>query len=451
MTWVTGTGELLARLPDSRPHNVTIAHDHQRLICGHDPLRVHDARSGLEIARYACPEHVLLLSPDLSTAIVLREPLGNALLLDLATGRELVDLGNRGYRFSPDGRLVAFSIGSDEIILWDVLERRERTRLKGEWTSPAFSGNGRWLAVELANSIVVYNVEAARRELVCNPPQGFLREVYLSPDGSTLVCITVRLCTNPSADRGVGYYSIVTAWDRTGVECVRENVLLGSGVSFSPDGRYLCINNGRGGAYQLAVDMVDQAEFESRPQLADWTMKILDLSSTPPQEVWSIWDNDIRDARNDRLLGCFAGENVTTSKLLIPAKSISGGSFRDLKFAPDSRSVAVLGEYQYVDSEFGLQVSQWFGSSTKHGYNLTDIILLDVATGNTIGTLEGIGKLEVLFSPDLKTIVTTSGAGEVQLWDHRPRKPLGWLLWLPLALVALSAVWRTRRWVRRRS
>jgi WD40 repeat protein len=136
---------------------------------------------------------------------------------------------------SPDGRtLAATSFLSDQILLWDLAARRERTRLCGH-SSPvislAFSPDGRSLASggQRDQAIIVWDLPTGGQRLRLAAPPGPVMTLTYSPDGSLL------------ASAGVVERS-VRIWD-PGEGCVVRSI--GShapslnSLAFAPDGRLL--------------------------------------------------------------------------------------------------------------------------------------------------------------------------------------------------------------------
>jgi WD40 repeat protein len=179
--------------------------------------------------------------------------------------------------FAPDGRtLAATSYLSDQIILWDLAARRERTRLRGH-SSPvlslAFSPDGRSLASggRWDQALIVWDLATGGRRLRLEAP-GPVPALAYSPDGSLLASASsafehsVRIWDPPTGRvvRRIGSYApsrnslafapggrllatadndgMVKLWD---VATGRHLASLDGhadwlgGVAFSPDGRTL--------------------------------------------------------------------------------------------------------------------------------------------------------------------------------------------------------------------
>src|SRR5262249_15781657 len=141
--------------------------------------------------------------PDVTVCDIGAKGAGRALKIPIRRARALA--------FSPDGRiLAATSEPTDQIILWDLLANRERTRLRGHSSqaiSLAFSPAGRALASGAYGDrcVIIWDLAtcAERTRLAATPGAVTISSIAFSPDGTLLA----------SASRFEGSVRI---WDRAG-------------------------------------------------------------------------------------------------------------------------------------------------------------------------------------------------------------------------------------------
>jgi WD40 repeat protein len=182
--------------------------------------------------------HSLAFSPDGEMLAVCRwDDAGDAVLLFDASGGTLLHSfpANvpRAVAFSPDGRLVAFDSQND-VLVCDVEERRTRFTLRGHRNSIqalAFSPDGHLIASGGKDRMVyLWDAETGKRRFSLFGHPGDVSTVAFDPDGLTLV----------AAD-GSGALKM---WQ---VKTGQELLTLDRGpdeikkVAFSPDGRQLAL------------------------------------------------------------------------------------------------------------------------------------------------------------------------------------------------------------------
>ncbi|HEV3262376.1 MAG TPA: protein kinase [Gemmataceae bacterium] len=185
------------------------------------------------------------LSPDgerLATAGGSIGQRGFAKLQDLASGRELADLDEKGLwvfsvAFHPDGGVLA--TGSDDglVRLYDGYNGRPRKVLAGHRTpvkAVAFSPDGKMLASLSDEAVKLWDVAAGKKRPVAikrhrGPVQYPVPlSIAFSPDGQTLAAGT--------RDRLVVLWDVATGKERAVLEGHKGFVLA---VAFSPDGKTL--------------------------------------------------------------------------------------------------------------------------------------------------------------------------------------------------------------------
>jgi WD40 repeat protein len=170
-------------------------------------------------------------------------------LLDARNGKRLAAIGRNArdagldWRFSPDGRTLAFDAKDRVLRLWDVPARRQRLaiRLESETLDMAFSPDGQTLAVARADDlpVLLLDVETGEQRGQLRGHQSRIQRVAFAPDGSTLA--------TGGADR------MIILWDIAALRPLATLVGHGDAIdalAFSPDGRTLA-SVGGGGTLRL--------------------------------------------------------------------------------------------------------------------------------------------------------------------------------------------------------
>ncbi len=154
--------------------------------------------------------------------------------------------------FSPDSKTLAVSFErSGTVILWDIVEGRQRATLQSDapsCLSIAFSPDGRYLAAG-ANGLIasfnVWNLDTGDRTLRICGDFGAIRSVAFSRDGTSI------------ATTGA-YEQYVRLWDvRSGrlLRALAGHAMGTTSIAFSPNGAILATvgNDGMGRLWNLAT------------------------------------------------------------------------------------------------------------------------------------------------------------------------------------------------------
>jgi RNA polymerase sigma factor (sigma-70 family) len=334
--------------------------------------RLWDARTGDPLRELGPrrPISRIAFAPDGRTLAVGYEPVKDrmswdVLLLDVATGKELRQLGGlSGPRlafpaFSPDGKLVATS-GGEGIILWEAATGKEVRRCRGSrflWGPVAFSPDGKALAAIAGSVVRFWDVESGEVSPARLPSghESAVRLVAFTPDGATLV--------SGSSDNTVRVWDARTGRERQVFkEAVAHPWTWPTPVAVSPDGR------------TLARICVEPAEGDEQPKSShealQTTIRLSDLATGRQVRRWQI------------------------------AKGVAGDV---LAFSPDGELLAT--------SSFGKD-----GSSKVH--------LWEAGTGKHRD--HTFGGRSPVFSPDGAVLITLDGAtGQVlNFWEVAPGKLL---------------------------
>jgi WD40 repeat protein len=204
--------------------------------------RIWEIATGREVSRQTYPSSVSVIafSPDNQWLLV---KVGQRLQVwEIATGQEVahLDMTDKLFMamnsiFSPDGRQVVTN-WDNTLVIWEAVTGREVTRQRlSDWTpAPAFSPDGRLLALNGGVDKVAILDAATHQPLASLDHEGIVRALAFSPDGQRLATGTSFTDINWSG-RGKTYL-----WDVATGNLIYE---LPSGpvdnLTFTRDGHWL--------------------------------------------------------------------------------------------------------------------------------------------------------------------------------------------------------------------
>jgi WD40 repeat protein len=359
------------------------------------------------------------------------------------TKRLPAEMANWINRLSPDGSLCLAQDLWFRYFVWDVRTGESRgyfRELKDQIVDFLFiSPAGQRAIIQTDREIIVWDI-ATMRELYSVAVKS--PSIAFSPDGRTL---TTASAEDKASDLAAPNSSmprlapcVVTLRERdTGKVRARLPIEMAWGLSYSPDGRLLAMNTGRGrpGAYRNVqlydsetAQIVRTLQGIPMRTLSPWTS--LPVFSPDGGLVAQVFDGDhlrVWDASNGGIIGTYQTRNL----------------LGDPVFSRDGKTLAV--SPRGWDNRINYW-RRWIGFEAARLLFQTDtgILLLDPQTGKVKWRLPGAE--HAAFLPDGRTVITFHSSREgnsFKFWNLPPQTVLhpGWA-WLMLSVVAvLTAGW----------
>jgi WD40 repeat protein len=216
---------------------------------------------------------------------------------DAATGAAVVSIPTSkvsvlALAFSPDGRLLAGTCPTKDVIVWDATTGREVHALSGH-TGPgqsvAFSPDGRRLASGGVDGTVrVWDLTTGQQTLLmqAGPSRGTrLIRVAYSPDGRRVASVS---------ESDTSRVMTVAVWDAvTGREVVRRPVedCIITSLTFTPDGRWVV--GGVSRQYAGEVRLWDAASGREGLVIAGFNRPVFSVTVSPDGRRIATLDGDL--------------------------------------------------------------------------------------------------------------------------------------------------------------
>jgi WD40 repeat protein len=291
--------------------------------------------------------------------------------------------GHRGevwaVALSRTGDLVASGSKDGEVKLWPTRQSVPSDSIEGRWKPLRYSADSRYVAaLNREGSVSIFNLQSLESvyssELSGSDPRGGRYAVSMSNDLSVLA--EGREDGSVHVRRLDSEKELVFAVSKQRVEY----------VELSPDGTTLVAGGWRDGLAWWDLDAPDHPIAKIPGSQAIYSADGGSLATVTPDGYAIIWDTATRRERSRIHYG---GQDF-------------GSHFA---LSPDGKLIAMTHGFD----DFENAISVW-----------------ESATGSRLGTMTGHkqGIWSVAFSPDSRTLATSSGDGTLRLWNVASRREL---------------------------
>lgn len=327
--------------------------------------------------------------------------------------------------YSPDGKKIVTTSDDGTAIIWDAETGNQLALLDKhteEVENAVFSPDGKKIATASRDGrAIIWNAESGKQEMILGKHMYGVDCVTFSPDGRKIVTISNEVPIADIFDRGKFQFDAkVIIWDaETGkqVALLDKHKNTVNSITFSPDGRNLVTASDDGAAIiwdaasgkQLALlqhsDVVNSAEYSPDGK------KIITASKDNTAKIW--------DAETGEKLAVLDKHtSYVTSAIFSPdGKKIITTSVDETAIIWD---VEEEGHSVLLPRKDDLTVFYGAPSDVDRRKTVTGWgIIYDVMTGKQLATLDKHTDYirEAHFSPDGRTLVTTSDDETAIIWD----------------------------------
>jgi WD40 repeat protein/predicted Ser/Thr protein kinase len=359
-------------------------------------IELYDAASGQYVAQ--CVGHTDAIrstdfSPDGKRLATVGED-RRCILWDVESGEEIAECrGHTGkllsVAFRSDGARVVTASADGTVRQWDAATGDEVEppfdHHTGEVLAAVYSPDGELVASGGADhTIRLWRAKGREQLAVLHGHAGAVNDLAFAPDGRTLASV--------SQDRGLLFQgdNTVGVWDlgAVGLPVLRGHTSYVYPVAYSPDGRWIA-----SGSWDGRIRLWDAATGEECAKLDQ--VGVVRALAFSPDGTWLVAGGDSVVVGADVEL-CFwdTATGLVTRRIRVPHHSV-----QYLALSPDATRLAV---------------GHWFA--------VGEFSVLDVASGNEVGTTDG---LPLAFSPDGKWLAGRDAGGKsVVLWDARDLRPV---------------------------
>jgi WD40 repeat protein len=291
-------------------------------------------------------------------------------------------------RWSPDGKFLASGASDHTARVWDVASGKSIATMTFPDTfdvgTVAWSPDGNYLATGSGGKQDALQVWDTKTWQTAHKitPRGFIRDVEWSPDGKSLaVAMESSGAKNDPHDKGIDLYDI-------GSEQVTSSLVYSddvSGITWSPDNRYIAFSGASSVSPQMAVWDVSKGGGQSNTSN---TITLAERGLTG-QGGWSPDGKLLAYSAEGDLIEVL---NTSTWKVVatLSGHTSAAGS---VAWSPDSKKIAS-------------------GSIDE------TVLIWDVASGQLLKTLKHHDVVyDVAWSPDGSLLATACGDHNIYLWD----------------------------------
>ncbi len=318
---------------------------------------------------------------------------------------------------SPDGKVIAACNGEAGLRFWDVQTSTVVGGVSGHWggclRSIAYSPDGKWLATGGNSGLVqIWDTQKWQQKNIDHGNLHHIVSLSILDNGSRVLTAgdesSVYECSlaKPASPRFLAHYQ-------------RASSL----IAAAPDGRSYAVDSGTYGWEGHTLFIYDAADHKELHRVeAPHGFSGL-VYSPDSKTILACGDGALAvlyDASTGRELHRFKGSTV----LRAPC------------FSPDGKLLAIHDIHKTMitiwNVESGDEVTTWEqtpgvnsiafdpnGERLALGNEAGNVVLRQVASGNVLRTLLGHGRRvqQVAFTPDGKTIISSSDDGTIRLWN----------------------------------